>query len=336
MGNFSFSNPLSWSYSKMEILNKCPRRYYYYYYSGFIKDAVSPSPEQWDKYLKVLLFKNLKTVNMWIGTMAHTVISRALISLQNKFADIQKSVESGLITTEGNIRNEISLSSKKSYDKYDKNNKWGLIEHAFRENVNSEDVIMKLRTAVNSFLEYTKTDDLLKSVIEKIPESANQDLKCFIENPDDTDWEIKKTKISGIDADLYLLPDFFIELNKNKFLILDWKTGTPVNDNSEIPEQLKAYSLKLLENVSALDRTNVEFTAYYYFLPSGDKFGGQIDQQTVYEYKEKIISDIEVQKSYLLNRDGKKNIPWAIEKFPLTENLTECHMCCFKIICNRI
>lgn len=335
MGIHSFSFPLTWSYSKSETLNKCKRKYFYTYYSGFIKDEVNPSQEQWDLYLKVLLFKNLKTADMWIGTMTHTVISRALISLQNGDMNLHGNIESEFKKTAGRIKSDIEKSKVKNYSKYDKNSKWGLIEHAFGEDVDSEEIILKFRTALKSYLELAEKDELLKAVIDKIPGDENKNLKCFIEDPDNSDWDSKKTRIKGINADLYILPDFFIETEKNKFLILDWKTGVPITDNNIIPDQLKAYALKLMSELNDSENEFIEIKGYYFFLPSGEKIGGIINNKSVLEFRNKIHSDIEYMKTFLTDGNITENIPVPLNYFSLTENLSECQSCCFKIICRK-
>jgi hypothetical protein len=331
----NFSNPLTWSYSKIEVLNKCPRRYYYFYYSGYIKDVVSPTQEQWDVYLRVLLFKNLKSVNMWVGTMSHTVISNSLIAIHNGQTDLDRLVEAGFKGVAGKIKKEIADSKKKNYARYDKNNKWGLLEHAFGEEVEPEYVIDKFRTALKSFIKSTKEDEVLNSAIAAIPVSKENNFKCYIEDPDNKDWDLMKSRVEGIEIELHLLPDFYIEREKNRFLILDWKTGSPPEQKDEIPSQLKAYSLKILEETSELMKDDTKISGYYVYFPAEEKIGGHIEHQAINEFKANIVSDIQHQKSYLLNGDAIQNIPIAKKRFALTEEVDECKYCNFKIICGR-
>lgn len=64
---------ISWSYSRRNLLEQCPRRYYYQYYGSIRKAA----PDQHDKPLLRFL-KTLPNRHERVGTILHFVIAKAL------------------------------------------------------------------------------------------------------------------------------------------------------------------------------------------------------------------------------------------------------------------
>lgn len=80
-------NEFSWSASRSQLFSDCLRAYYYQYYGswgGWERDA-SPATR------KLYILKNLKTLPMWAGTIAHETIAEAL----NRYAQKESPVKTG-------------------------------------------------------------------------------------------------------------------------------------------------------------------------------------------------------------------------------------------------
>jgi hypothetical protein len=71
-------NEFSWSKSRNEIFQTCPRRYYFNYYGywgGWEKDAPKRTKQ-------IYLLKNLKNRFMWAGEKVHDCVKHTLKNLQ--------------------------------------------------------------------------------------------------------------------------------------------------------------------------------------------------------------------------------------------------------------
>jgi len=71
-------NEFSWSKSRDEIFQTCPRQYYFNYY-GYWGGWEKGSPE---RIRQIYLLKNLKNRFMWTGEKVHDCIKHTLKNLQ--------------------------------------------------------------------------------------------------------------------------------------------------------------------------------------------------------------------------------------------------------------
>ena len=73
-----FRNEFSWSITRDEVFQTCPRQYYFNYYGywgGWEKDAP-------DRTRRIYVLKNLKNRYMWAGEKVHGCIKHTLRNLQ--------------------------------------------------------------------------------------------------------------------------------------------------------------------------------------------------------------------------------------------------------------
>jgi hypothetical protein len=69
---------IGWSFSKMEMLSSCPRKYYYYYFGSSKRKSKDDSREE------IALLKNISNIHLLVGDIVHESIAIFLKKRQKK------------------------------------------------------------------------------------------------------------------------------------------------------------------------------------------------------------------------------------------------------------
>ncbi len=118
-----FRNEFSWSKSRDEIFQTCPRQYYFNYYAywgGWEKDA----PE---RTRQIYVLKKLKNRYMWAGEKVHGCIKHTLINLRRGISVLD--VDDIISITINQMREEFRSSRERRYHVYPKT--CALFEHEY-------------------------------------------------------------------------------------------------------------------------------------------------------------------------------------------------------------
>ena len=117
------SNEFSWSKSRDEIFQTCPRQYYFNYYA-YWGGWESNAPE---RTRQIYILKNLKNRFMWAGGKVHDCIKHTLKNLQRGISVLD--VDEIVSITLDQMRDEFRSSRGKRYLLYPKT--CALFEHEY-------------------------------------------------------------------------------------------------------------------------------------------------------------------------------------------------------------
>lgn len=270
---------------------------------------------------------------MWEKT--HYLISDYLHLLQDK-EDTEENIQRIKEWIAEEMHDDIELSKKKDFSIPVFWEWGGLSEHYYNEDLNDEnveDVIKKVRENLDRLVESQR--------IVKIKEYIKLNYPLYIENPKNPNFEAMRVDTRTIpelrDISIMATPDFGITFSKNKFLILDWKTGKEPDHQLWFPDQLKVYALKtLLKKQKSSDIADYEIEAHEVYLPSMNNYWGKILQEDVDDVIDLIIQDTNFQKTFLVDQDPIKNIPVESSAFTRTTDEKKCETCPFRKVCNDL
>ncbi|MEI8091779.1 MAG: PD-(D/E)XK nuclease family protein [bacterium] len=231
-------NTLTWSTTRITVLEYCNKKYFFNYYPHALKDLNEKLR------LDTLLLKNLKSLEMWMGEKTHHLLS-----------DYLKALRKGEITDEKiqQLKDEIADEMKKEYELsknrdfslgYDRDQKFGLSEHFYGEDIDErlEPSIHKVWANLDAFI--------ASEWNEKVQYYFKTAKMVFIESPRQKDFESMKLKLGNIPElrhiNIMASPDFGVVFDDKKYLILDWKSGQEKMDTDGVTDQVKIYALKLI------------------------------------------------------------------------------------------
>ena len=319
-------NTLTWSTTRITVLEYCNKKYFFNYYPHALKDVDQKVR------LDALLLKNLKSLDMRMGEKTHHLLS-----------DYLKALKKGEITDEkiqelkqwiaAEMGEEFEISKNRDYSAgYDREQRFGLSEHFYGEDIDGafEGAIKKVWNNLDAFIESEWN--------EKVQEYFKKAKTVFIESPRQKDFESMKLKLGSIpelrNINVMASPDFGVIFDDKKYLIIDWKSGQEKMDDG-VSDQIKIYALKLiLKNGILLDDT--EMVGYEVYLPSLNKIGGKITKADIDGIIEKLKEDVEYQKQFLIDGDVFKNEPLPHTSFARTKSEKKCASCTFRKVCQEL
>jgi hypothetical protein len=210
-------NEFSWSKSRHEIFQTCPRQYYFNYYGywgGWAKDA----PE---RIRQIYLLKNLKNRFMWAGEKVHDCIQHTLKNLQRGISVLNP--DDIVSITLNQMRDEFRSSKEQRYRQYPKT--CALFEHEYELDIQdsqwkkvAEDVERCVRNFYNS-----ETFAMLKEL------------------PQDNWLEIEDFSFFYLDGKkIWAVIDCSFGTEEG-ITIIDWKTGRTTSSNVSL--QLSCYAM---------------------------------------------------------------------------------------------
>lgn len=319
------ANTLTWSTTRITVLEYCNKKYFFNYYPFALR---SVDEKIW---LDTLLLKNLKSLEMRVGEKTHHLLSDYLKALKiSPMSDEAIQALKDAIAQE--MRTEFQLSKDRDYTTYDREQRFGLSEHYYGEDIDDrlEEVIGKVFHNLDVFI--------ASEWNEKVQHYFKTAKTVFIESPRQKDFESMKLKLGSIpalkDINIMASPDFGVIFDEKKYLILDWKSGQEKMDDG-VSDQIKIYALKLLlkGNIS-IDQ--VEMSGYEVYLPSLKQIGGKIEKSDIDGIVAKLVEDVEFQKQFLIDGDVVKNEPLPHTSFPRTKSEKKCAACTFRKVCGEL
>lgn len=315
---------LSRSASKSRVWSHCHRKFYFTYYCYHLR-----SIDQ-ELRLDTLRLKNLQTMSMRFGWKIHQRLSRYLTKVYEwkiqpwDITELNDQLESEL---DADFQN----SKTKDFSTYDRNNKFWLVEHYYKQNIDLEYQTKKER-AIDILTEFTKSD-----LHTKIINHIKSENKLFIEE-DQPNFQkmIFKVVIDTLSNDpltIMAQPDFWVVIDKNTYIIYDWKSGENTRESDiEVSDQLKTYAYKVIEKMWLED---FDIHAYEVFVSNMDLVWWQITKENIQEIKTKISTDFRDMSMYLKDQNIQKNIPLELERFEKTQDLDKCITCRFREVCDK-
>lgn len=293
---------LSWSFSRMKMLQECPRRYFYNYYAyhnGWLREASEESKQ-------IYRLKNLQPVDAYFGQTFHSTVK-----------DVVKKKNTELLLP-GKFRRLINCSIKKAYLE-SKNSKDDWIVHP------------KWYAMLNEvYYEGDITQEKKDTIIDKVNVVsrnvfASQSFKELTENDDveiiELD-ELKSFAINGITA--YVKIDALYRLG-NKVIIVDWKTG---HDSLKDVDQLILY-VWYANRVLGIRLQDIEARLEYIGHEKADVYHFEEDILELVERR--LEKDLKLMNKYLIN--PVTNQPRPKESFFQAKGSLLCKYCNFREAC---
>lgn len=236
--NQNRTHNLGWSNTRITVLEYCQKKYFFNYYTHTLRDINEKLR------LEAMLLKNLKSLEMRMGEKTHHILSDYLRLLK------QGQVEDTTVQTLKDemtevMKKEFQMSKERDYSLgYNKDQKFGLSEHYYGEDIDSrlQEVIDRVLHNLDAFLASERH--------EKVKRYFEVAKHVFVENPKVPDYENMKVNVHKIpelmDVSILASPDFGVIFDDNTYLILDWKSGKESFETSGVADQLKVYVLKML------------------------------------------------------------------------------------------
>jgi len=210
-------NEFSWSKSRDEIFQTCPRQYYFNYYAywgGWDKDA----PE---RVRQIYLLKNLKNRFMWAGEKVHDCIKHTLKNLQRGISVL--SLDNIVYITLSQMRDEFRSSRERRYHQYPKT--CALFEHEYEVEIEDskwKKVAQEVEKCLRNFY-HSETFAMLKDLPQK----------NWLEIEDFSFFYLDGKKIWAVIDCCFR--------TAGGVTIIDWKTGRTTS--SDVSLQLSCYAM---------------------------------------------------------------------------------------------
>ncbi|WP_195250930.1 PD-(D/E)XK nuclease family protein [Romboutsia sp. 1001713B170207_170306_H8] len=302
---------LTWSASRLNLLNKCEREYYYNYYgshNGYSELASNETRE-------IYKLKKLTNKNSLSGTIIHDKAKEfiKLVTLNPNYTISPSFLERHINVAIYNFRNDCKKSN-------DYNSSWTpqvkgfnmLQEYYYGEKINKfegEEIKGILNTCIcNIVLSYTFEDIHSNKLNVLINGDGNF-----------TSFDFKGTKV-------YAILDLLYINSEGKYVIVDWKTG---NEDDKHRNQMLAYA-KYVSDTYGIDVRNIICRLEY--LSSGSFIEYSFSNTDLNNLSSTISSDIDILKSYL--DDPILNKAKDISFFKTAEDTKFCCSCKYKGKCN--
>lgn len=318
---------LSWSNTRITLLEYCERKYFLNYYTFALKQDYP------DIRAETLLLKWLKSIEMWVGEKSHFLLSDYLHALK-KWEITEEKIEELKDNMRREMKADFDYSKERDYtDREDFFGKFWLSEHFYGEDADSmlEPAIEKVCGNLDRFIASPWN--------EKVQDYFSTAKFVYVEHPRTPDFESMKVDVSKIwlkDVSVMAWPDFWVTFSDTDFLILDWKSGKEeVLDNS-ISDQLKVYALKMLLKKWFTSLNGIKIEAYEVYLDSMNSYWWILKQEDIDWIIEKIKHDVEEQKQLLIDQNPYKNQPVDLMMFRKTTSEKKCEHCTFRDVCKQL
>jgi hypothetical protein len=293
----------SWSLSRQNVLDECPRRYFYTYYAshnGWLKESSSESQV-------IYKLKQIKNLYLIFGESLHLLAEKIVKLIDNK-CELPSDEE---MVKE--LRGMLNKAYKDSLDStlwasYPK--KKTMLHEIYYHGRLPESVTNKIKERI-----YICVDNLLKT-------ATIQDLQNSIS----TVVEIEKLSTVYVqNTKVFVKLDLLYTLN-SEWIICDWKTGYE-NEKNDIQAKLYAYYVHMQYGIP-LEEVKIR-TEY---LLTKECSLDSVTLEDIAQLEKHIKESILKMQSMLFDEDG--NVPLPSENFKPTTNPSNCLYCNFREICD--
>jgi hypothetical protein len=293
---YPYSDVLGWSYSRYDTFTQCKRKYYYEYYR---------KQEPWADRPKIERLRNLTSVPLEIGVVAHKILQVLLRRLQKTFEPIdeRKMLDYALRQT------QITCGNKEFEDVYYK-----VINVIDPET----DVFPGLSEALLNFLHSHRMQWVLEEAL------VSKDDWIVEMSPE---HQYGECRIDGMKA--YCKVDFMFPV-EDEVHILDWKTGKEAYVKHRT--QLNGYAgWANCQFGISFDRIK---TTVAYLRPSYVEKSMQVNEYDIDDFSATVKSQSHEMYEYC--SDPGLNVPKIKDAFAMTPVENFCKTCKYREICDRV
>lgn len=296
----------SWSHSRDQIFQECPRKYYYHYYgahNGWRNDA--PQEAQ-----TVYRLKNLLNLYLYFGETLHSVAEMYINHWE------QKSI--------GYMREELYHRIR------------NLLNQAFKESLDPEQWWeAPKRRKMFAEMYYAKERELPKHAVGEIKKRMDVCLDHFLQctslhevirNPEYRLVESERLNTFFVQGNkVYVKLDALYRHEDGQYVIIDWKTGL---EDERIEEQLQLYAYYLHE-VQGVPLEKIEIRTEYLLAEKCQK--DTVDGRGVEAIEQKIVDSAAEMDLMLVDPQG--NQPRPIGDFRPALEARSCRYCNYRQVC---
>jgi hypothetical protein len=296
-------NEFSWSKTRDEIFQTCPRQYYFSYYGhwkGWEKDA----PE---RTKRIYILKNLKNRHMWAGEKVHECIKHTLKNLQRGIPILD--MDRILSITLNRMRDDFRSSREKRYLVHPKT--CALFEHEYKVDLEDEE----WKTVADN-VEQCLRNFYSSDIFSTLGELPHQN---WLEVEDFSSFYLNGTKIWAVIDCSFRTED--------GATIIDWKTGR--GSDRDISLQLACYGMYAVERWR-YEAERVKLIEYNLLTNQTAEFS--INASEIENAKEYISGSIADMQSLLA--DVENNVPKPEQFFEKVEDERIRDRCNFRKVCD--
>ncbi|MCM3787404.1 PD-(D/E)XK nuclease family protein [Domibacillus indicus] len=297
----------SWSFSRHKTLMTCARKYAYEYYAGhngWLYDA-----DEGNKH--VYRLKKLKNVPIAFGQIVHELAERALRMFLNH----------GYVMTEAELVEEARKMLNQAYlDSRDRKQQWlqkparfhMLYDMYYEGELNrmeAEEYRRRLPIVFQNFLASKSFGDITGRPQTMQFQQAE---------------EFRFMTVDGVK--IFVVMDLlYRDLETNKWVIVDWKTGKEAEDDRS---QLALYAYYLMQKYDARVE-DIQIRNEYVL--TGVQKSYTLGEADIALMLEKMKQSVHMMRRYQL--DILSNEPAELDDFPRTSYEQRCQMCNYKEVC---
>ncbi|WP_079477764.1 PD-(D/E)XK nuclease family protein [Halobacillus salinus] len=300
---------LSWSLSRHKTMLTCLRKYAYDYYTshnGWLSSADTLAQQAYR-------LKKITNLEMHFGSVVHDLIYQV----------IQRVLRGREIPTEESLVDEIRHHLNRGFVESTRK------EHLWRNRPKHYTMLHEIY--------YSQTNSLPEDKVQKITNRLNTTVKNFFASTSFADV-LNQQDMQFIDSEkfrfmktggvkVFIVMDLvYKDLNQNKWVIVDWKTG---KKSEEDRNQLALYALYLQQKYKIESIEDIVIRNEY--LLEGESLEHKLTEQDLINVQHLYQISIERMKEYL--NDTSKNEPLPLEQFPLQEDPRVCSRCNYQELC---
>jgi chorismate mutase len=306
-GSKELRNEFSWSKSRHEKFEECPRAYYYQYYGSW--GGWSAPPEAPAREIYVL--KKLSTRWQWAGSVVHEAL-RHMLSRARATGE-RKGLEPLLEQTRRRTRATWAASREKSYWR-EASRIEGLLEHEYAEPVPPEEWKRLWDEVIEESIRSFYSSEVFDR-IRAVPSAR------WLTVDELDEWDFEGTRI-------WVAIDFAYRDGDGHVHVLDWKTG---KERGVDHDQVAVYAMYAQRKWGAAPG---EVSAGLVYLGSGaERVDVAVDAAAIGQVQGKMRASIAAMKERL--DDPLRNVA-SIERFPQIEDREACRRCPFRRPCGRM
>lgn len=289
---FEYTPLLGWSISRYDTFKLCKRQYFYQYYAKHDMEFDTG---------KINTLKNLTSVPLEIGNIAHEVIKTLLERLQKTARPIER--DRFLEYVE---RKTLEISKGKTFAE---------VYYKEADSIDPEtEILPRVRSALVNLIDGPRLDWLMEEAIET-----------------KDDWVIEpegfgECRIDGQKA--YCKVDFLFPVG-DEIHIYDWKTGK--RDDKKHGKQMRGY-VTWAQFHYGVDYTKIKPTVAYLW-PEYEERTVELNDFDIEDFADRIREETDEMYEYCV--DVERNLPQPKKEFPKTDNLKICAWCNFRELCGR-
>ena len=298
-----FRNEFSWSKSRDEVFQTCPRQYYFNYYGywgGWDEDA----PE---RIRQTYILKKLKNRFMWAGEKVHDCIKHTLKNLQRGISVLD--VDEIVSITLDQMRDEFRSSREKRYLVHPKT--CALFEHEYDVDLPDTEWKSVADGAEACLRNFYKSETFAR--LKELPQ------RNWLEIEDFSFFHLDGTKIWAVIDCSFRTED--------GITIIDWKTGRAAS--SDVSLQLSCYAMYGREKWGIKPE---EMKLVEYNLLSDQKVEFSVTEGEIRNTRSYIKGSIADMTSFL--EDIENNVPKQERYFKKIEDERIRERCNFRKVCD--